>query len=71
MRNRGHGITSSLSAFSGIQINVEALQGITIQPDGESAVLQAGTYGGQVIEELWDKGYVTSKCSIVLQTLHY
>ncbi|KAH5267276.1 hypothetical protein HBI82_225000 [Parastagonospora nodorum] len=60
VRNRGHGITSSLSTFSGIQINVEGLQGITIQPDEGTAVLQAGTSGGQVIRELWDQGYVTT-----------
>ncbi|KAF1919310.1 hypothetical protein BDU57DRAFT_137282 [Ampelomyces quisqualis] len=60
VRNRGHGITSSLSAFSGIQINVEKLQDITLQPDGKTAVLQAGTSGGQVIQELWNQGYVTT-----------
>ena len=70
MRNRGHGITSSLSAFSGIQINVEGLQDITVQPDEGTAVLQAGTSGGQVIRELWDQGYVTSKRFIIVEMFH-
>ncbi|ETS86020.1 hypothetical protein PFICI_04045 [Pestalotiopsis fici W106-1] len=60
VRNRGHGTTTSLSAFSGIEINVELLQGITIQPDGETAIFQAGTYGAEVINTLWDQGYVTT-----------
>lgn len=53
-----------MSAFSGIEINVEALKGITIQPDGETAIIQAGVNGAEVIETLWDKGYVTSTCSV-------
>ncbi|KAI1112706.1 hypothetical protein F5Y14DRAFT_463082 [Nemania sp. NC0429] len=60
IRNRGHGITSSLSSFSGLEINVERLTGITIQPDEQTATLQAGVYGGLVIKTLWDQGYVTT-----------
>ncbi|RWA04937.1 hypothetical protein EKO27_g10166 [Xylaria grammica] len=60
VRNRGHGITSSLSTFSGIEIDVDRLIDITIQPDEETAVLQAGAYGGEVIATLWDEGYVTT-----------
>lgn len=43
---------------------MEALKGITIQPDGETAIIQAGVNGAEVIETLWDKGYVTSTCSV-------
>lgn len=64
MRNRGHGTTDSLSIFSGIEINVEMLTGITIQPDKKTATLQAGTFAGDVINELWDQGFVTSKRSV-------
>ena len=45
---------------------MELLQGITIQPDGETAIFQAGTYGAEVINTLWDQGYVTSKCSVCI-----
>jgi len=60
VRNRGHGTASSLSAFSGIEINVDKLRGITIQPDGKTAIFQAGTFGSEIIERLWDQGYVTT-----------
>ncbi|KAH8716742.1 hypothetical protein GQ44DRAFT_688767 [Phaeosphaeriaceae sp. PMI808] len=60
MRNRGHGITSSLSTFSGIEINVENFRRITVHPNEGTATLQAGASGGQVIKELWDQGYVTT-----------
>ncbi|KAI1734122.1 hypothetical protein F4680DRAFT_454307 [Xylaria scruposa] len=60
VKNRGHGITTTLSTFSGVEIYVDRLESITIQSDDESAILQAGTYGGQVIETLWDEGYVTT-----------
>lgn len=65
MRNRGHGTTTSLSAFSGIEIDVELLTGVTIQPDRETAIFQAGTYGANIIEALWAEGYVTSKRSVI------
>ncbi|CAN8106525.1 unnamed protein product [Discula destructiva] len=58
--NRGHGTTASLGTFSGIEINVDQLVGITIQPDGETAIFQAGTYGALVMQTLWDQGYVTT-----------
>lgn len=64
MRNRGHGTTDSLSTFSGIEINVEMLTGITIRPDKKIATLQAGTSVGDVINKLWDQGFVTSKRSV-------
>jgi hypothetical protein len=35
------------------------LAGIAIQPDGKSAWLQGGTFDGQVVDYLWDHGYVT------------
>ncbi|ORY71065.1 uncharacterized protein BCR38DRAFT_415840 [Pseudomassariella vexata] len=59
-RNRGHGATTSLSAFDGLEIEFSQLHTITIKEDGKSAVFQAGTYGGQVIQTLWDQGYVTT-----------
>ena len=64
MRNRGHGITDSLSTFSGIEIDVEMLTGVTIQPDKKTATLQAGTFIGDVMNKLWDQGFVAGKRSV-------
>ncbi|PFH62259.1 hypothetical protein XA68_14390 [Ophiocordyceps unilateralis] len=58
--SRGHGFTSTLTKFRGIEINLSQLTAITIQPDGESAWFQGGTYGKMIIETLWDRGYVTT-----------
>lgn len=49
---------------------MEQLQGITIQPDEETAILQAGSYGAVVIQTLWDAGYVTSKRSVAMELSH-
>ncbi len=64
MRNRGHGVTYSLSTFSGIEIDVEMLTGVTIQPDKKTAILQAGIFIGEAINKLWDQGFVASKRSV-------
>lgn len=63
-RNRGHGGTSSLNSFKGLQIGLEQLQGIKVQEDGKTALLQGGAYGGPVISTLWDQGYVASKSPV-------
>lgn len=60
VRNRGHGVTYTLSTFSGIEIDVELLTGVTVQPDKKTATLQAGTFIGEVINKLWDQGFVTT-----------
>lgn len=54
-------MTSTLGSFDGIEINLSSLGNIEIQPDGETAWFQGGTYDGQVIDYLWDRGYVASK----------
>lgn len=61
VKNRGHSLTTSAGDFNGIQISMSGLQSIDIQPDGETAWFQGGTYDGQVMEYLWDRGYVASK----------
>jgi hypothetical protein len=58
--NRAHGLTATLGKFSGMQIDMNLLRDITIQRGGKTAIFQGGTYDGQVIDYLWDKGYVTS-----------
>jgi hypothetical protein len=49
-----------LNKFDGLQINMAQLRNITISNDRESALMQGGVYGAQVIQALWDQGYVTS-----------
>ncbi|KAK1143241.1 hypothetical protein N8T08_006941 [Aspergillus melleus] len=65
--NRGHAITSSVGTFKGLQIDMASLTNIDIQPDMKTAWFQGGTYDGQVMEVLWEKGYVatTGSCSCV------
>jgi hypothetical protein len=39
---------------------MSALQSISIQPDGKTAWFEGGTYDGEVIDYLWNQGYVAS-----------
>ncbi|KIA75778.1 hypothetical protein HK57_00392 [Aspergillus ustus] len=57
---RGHGFTSTLTRFRGIEINLARLNKVTIQTGGKSAVIQGGSYGDLVIGALWDAGYVAA-----------
>ncbi|GJC88562.1 FAD-linked oxidoreductase chyH [Colletotrichum liriopes] len=59
-RSGGHGLTASLGAFNGIQISMQHLNTITIQPCRKSAWLGGGALVGQVIHHLWDRGFVTT-----------
>lgn len=59
--NRGHGLPISQAKFSGLEIDMQLLTGITIQSNGKSALFQGGTYDQQVMDTLWEEGYVTSK----------
>ncbi|GKT90211.1 FAD binding domain-containing protein [Colletotrichum tofieldiae] len=59
-RSGGHGLTASLGAFNGIQISMQKLNTITIQPCRKSAWLGGGALVGQVIHHLWDRGFVTT-----------
>ncbi|KAI2642103.1 hypothetical protein GGS21DRAFT_501165 [Xylaria nigripes] len=59
--NRAHGFPSSQASFTGIQVDVGLLKNITISEDGTYGLFQGGTFDQQVIEYLWERGYVTSK----------
>ena len=59
--NRGHGHAFATSTFNGLMIEMSGLTNIDIQPDNKSAWFQGGTYDGQVMEYLWDRGLVASK----------
>lgn len=62
--NRGHALcVYTMKKFKGVQIDVKQLTGITIQPGETSAVLQAGTYGIEIMQTLWDQGFVTRESS--------
>lgn len=58
--NGGHGLSATLGTFNGIQINMRQLDNIDIQPSNKSAWFGGGTIVGQVIQTLWDKGFVTT-----------
>ncbi|KAI2602122.1 FAD binding domain-containing protein [Hypoxylon sp. NC1633] len=58
--NQGHGSTRTLSQLkNGISISMAQLNAIEIAKDGTSAFFGGGVYDGQVIDVLWEKGYVT------------
>lgn len=54
-------MTSTLSEFDGMQIDMSLLDKIEIQPDGQSAILGGGVFAQNIMEKLWDAGYVTCK----------
>ncbi|PTB63072.1 FAD-binding domain-containing protein [Trichoderma citrinoviride] len=55
---RGHGSSSTISKFRGIEINLSKLNGFTIQPDKKSALFQGGVYADLIIKKLWNDGYI-------------
>jgi len=59
--NQGHGFTTSIAKLKGIEINLSQLTNIKITPGKKSAWFQGGTSGGNIIETLWNQGFVTSK----------
>ena len=58
--NRGHALTATVGNFAGIQIDMSVLTDMTIQPDGNTAWFQGGSYDHQVMVELWELDYVAS-----------
>ncbi|OTB10566.1 hypothetical protein K445DRAFT_69980 [Daldinia sp. EC12] len=67
--NRGHGFTTSLGVFKGVQIDLKQLTAITIEKTGKSAVFQGGVRAREVMATLWDHGYVTSLYGLVLDNI--
>ncbi|KAI1735259.1 FAD-binding domain-containing protein [Xylaria scruposa] len=59
-RNRGHGITTSLNSFDGLEIDLSLLQRVVINKQEMTAMLQGGSYAAPTIQTLWDQGFVTS-----------
>ncbi|KAI0886283.1 uncharacterized protein GGS22DRAFT_179185 [Annulohypoxylon maeteangense] len=60
VKNRGHAMTYTIGKFKGVQIDMSGLQKIDIQPHGKTAWFQGGTWDSQVMEYLWERGYVTT-----------
>ncbi|RAH47729.1 FAD-binding oxidoreductase [Aspergillus brunneoviolaceus CBS 621.78] len=65
--NRAHSMTTTPGQFYGLEIDMQLLTGIDINPDGESARFQGGTFAQEVIDVLWEQGYVatTGSCGCV------
>ncbi|RAH80150.1 FAD-binding domain-containing protein [Aspergillus japonicus CBS 114.51] len=65
--NRGHGMTSTQGQFHGVEIDMQLLTGIEINANGESARFQGGTFTQEVMDVLWEQGYVapTGSCGCV------
>ncbi|KIL87839.1 hypothetical protein FAVG1_08720 [Fusarium avenaceum] len=56
--NRGHSLTSTVGKFNGIEIDLRGLTDISVNKGGKTARYQAGVYGHEVLNTLWDQGYV-------------
>ncbi|KAL5583934.1 hypothetical protein FOVSG1_015285 [Fusarium oxysporum f. sp. vasinfectum] len=65
--NSAHSLTTSVQPFTGIQINLRKLNGIKVQPEKRTVLLEAGSLNHEVISALWDQGFVTTSgaCSCV------
>jgi hypothetical protein len=58
--NRGHGSTTTLGSFNGVQISMSGLRNIRIEPETSAAWFQGGVYSAQVNQYLWEQGYVAT-----------
>lgn len=67
--NRAHSMTTTPGQFYGLEIDMQLLTGIDINPDGGSARFQGGMFAQEVIDVLWEQGYVASQ-SPPYPTLH-
>lgn len=59
--SRGHALTSSVSRFDGIEIDLRSLNKLNINSDNKTAHFQGGVYSYEVIDQLWKSGFVTGK----------
>ncbi|KAI1278199.1 hypothetical protein F5Y07DRAFT_361047 [Xylaria sp. FL0933] len=55
--SRGHGMTTTLAKMQGIEINLQKLTGVTIQPGKKTALLQPGAYADKILNTLGAEGY--------------
>lgn len=57
---RHGGILSLGKLDTGVQINLDHLDSLVINPDGKTATIGGGITSGEVTAALWDKGKWTS-----------
>ncbi|KAK3178716.1 hypothetical protein OEA41_000853 [Lepraria neglecta] len=57
--SRGHALTTSVGLFKGIEIDMRSLDGIHINSNSVTAQFQGGVYSDEVINTLWNQGFVT------------
>ncbi|KAI1125559.1 hypothetical protein F5Y10DRAFT_227607 [Nemania abortiva] len=55
--SRGHGMTTTIARMTGIEINMQKLTKVTVQPGKKTAVLQSGAYADQILSTLGEIGY--------------
>ena len=67
--SRGHALTTSVGNFRGIEIDMRDLNDIHINSDNITAQFQGGVYGDQVINTLWDQGFVTGNVYALITEL--
>ena len=64
--NRGHGTTATLGRLQhGIEIWLNQLDDVEIFANTSTALFQGGVWVEQVMETLWEAGYVTSKPNVI------
>ncbi|KAL8731367.1 MAG: hypothetical protein Q9166_003459 [cf. Caloplaca sp. 2 TL-2023] len=65
--SRGHALTTTVGRFNGIEIDMRNLNHIHVNSNNATAQFQGGVYGYDVINTLWDQGFVTATgiCSCV------
>lgn len=54
-------MTTTLSAFDGIQLDIGLLRDIKVSPETGTAWFQGGVRADEVINTLWEQGFVTSE----------
>ncbi|KAK3292854.1 FAD binding domain-containing protein [Chaetomium fimeti] len=68
--NRRHGSTKTLGKLkNGIEISLSQLTAIEIAEDQESAFFEGGVWDGQVVDALWEQGFVTGTGSCACVSL--
>ncbi|KAL3477599.1 FAD-binding domain-containing protein [Aspergillus californicus] len=58
--NRGHGMSTTLNKFEGMMIDMSKLRKLSVTAGGKTAWIQGGAVAGEVIDSLWNEGYVTA-----------
>lgn len=68
--SRGHALTTSVGLFKGIEIDLSNLKSIHINSSNVTAHFQGGVYGDEVINALWEQGFVTGTIPLKICPTH-